>query len=253
MIREDRRSDHPFELFEMPEPAFERLLVRRDRRERRQRVAATAIGIAVVATIALFVARSSVDRATDRDIGDDPVATPVVQVHTGLHVAYVPPEGWTSTASTRRALILDAGAGRSVIVAGDVWAGPPGCTAPGSGPSGRRCATGVEGIFDWMASRDTLRITRRLRPVGIGGFDAFRIELEPAPGVTHAQTVLQRSGPGGEPAPAVILTPGMRLLVHLVLTDREGTFAVSVVAPADAFDAFAGDAEQVLASLEFRG
>lgn len=251
MIDDRERFDRAIALFEMPEPAYQRMLDRRDRRARTQRIAATAIGILVVAATAIFLGRSFVDGRTGRDVGTTPVETLDVRTDPGIHVAYALPEGWTSDDSAPDDLILDAGDGRSVIVSAHVWAGPRGCVATGSTGRGPRCRTNPAGIFAWLASRPSLEVTTGIRPVGIGGYDAFRLGVRTAGSETAAQPVLWR-GTGDRAIPVVTLRPGTRLLLHLVVTDRD-VFAVSIVSPAGDFDAFLADAEPVLASLEFAG
>lgn len=55
MIDEHERFERAFELFPMPEPSFDRLLRRRDRKRRNQRIAAGVVGAAVFAPIALAI------------------------------------------------------------------------------------------------------------------------------------------------------------------------------------------------------
>lgn len=65
MIDERERYERAFGLFDMPEPSWDRLIRRRDRGRRNQRIAAGAIGIAVfVAAIWILMAGSSFDRST---------------------------------------------------------------------------------------------------------------------------------------------------------------------------------------------
>jgi hypothetical protein len=51
MIDERERFERAFELFEMPEPAFERMLGRRDRKQRNRRIAAGIVGLLLVALV----------------------------------------------------------------------------------------------------------------------------------------------------------------------------------------------------------
>ena len=55
MIDEHERFEQAFELFPMPELSFDRLLRRRDRKRRNQRIAAAIVGVAVFAPIALAI------------------------------------------------------------------------------------------------------------------------------------------------------------------------------------------------------
>jgi hypothetical protein len=63
MIDEGERFEEAFELFERPEPAWERLVGRRDRKRRNQRIAAGVVGIAVFVAAIWFV---TADRPFDR-------------------------------------------------------------------------------------------------------------------------------------------------------------------------------------------
>src|SRR4029450_4386669 len=47
MIDERERYERAFQQFQMPEPAWDRLIRRRDRKRRNQRIAAGVVGIAV--------------------------------------------------------------------------------------------------------------------------------------------------------------------------------------------------------------
>ena len=63
MIDERERFEHAFSHFEMPEPGLERLLRRRDRKRRNQRVTAGIVGMAVfVAAIWIVATAGSFDR-----------------------------------------------------------------------------------------------------------------------------------------------------------------------------------------------
>lgn len=98
MIDERERYERAFELFEMPEPAFERLERRRDRRRRNRRVAAGAVGLAVAVLVLGGLLRSlALDRPIPADRGAqrepvvaiplDHAATQVVVGEGGVWVA----------------------------------------------------------------------------------------------------------------------------------------------------------------------
>jgi hypothetical protein len=64
MIDERERFEEAFELFDRPEPAWDRLIRRRDRKRRNQRIAAGVVGIAVfVAAIWIVTSGLSLDRS----------------------------------------------------------------------------------------------------------------------------------------------------------------------------------------------
>jgi hypothetical protein len=64
MIDERERFEEAFALFERPEPAWERLVLRRDRKRRNQRIAAGVVGIAVfVAAVWIVTSVGSLDRS----------------------------------------------------------------------------------------------------------------------------------------------------------------------------------------------
>jgi hypothetical protein len=90
--------------------------------------------------------------------------------------------------------------------------------------------------------------------VGIDGFDAFRLELESAPGVRGEQPVLQRTPQGAEARTVRVVSvqPGTRIGLYLILTDRQ-IYAMSIIASKHDFDAFMTAAERVIASFDFRG
>ena len=71
MIDERERFERAFELFRMPEPSFDRLVQRRDRKRRNQRVAAGVVGVMVFAAMVFAFAL-----AIRSDAGPKPANTP---------------------------------------------------------------------------------------------------------------------------------------------------------------------------------
>jgi hypothetical protein len=64
MIDERERFEEAFELFDRPEPAWDRLIRRRERKRRNQRIAAGVVGIAVfVAAVWIVTSGLSLDRS----------------------------------------------------------------------------------------------------------------------------------------------------------------------------------------------
>jgi hypothetical protein len=254
MTDERQRFDRAFELFEMPEPAVARLRDRRDRQIREQRLSAATIGIAVIGVTAFFLAQSFSASSPDRGVGGTSVSpTELPRLHSDLNVSYLLPKGWRLVEPSQpHDLILEAGAGQRLVVSDDVWAGPAGCVPPGSTDSGPRCRTNPGGILDWLWRRDALDVDR-FRPIGIDGYDAFLSEIEPAPGM-GAQRLLQRSAAqtGGRSSTVVSARPDTRVRLYVLATDR-GTFAVSLIAPTESFDAFVEEASLVIASFTFDG
>jgi len=101
MIDERERYERAFEVFDMPEPAFERMLRRDQRRRRSQRLAAGALGIAV-AVGAILVARGLTVSLPD-DVGTTPTPAPEGRARFdspmyGYSIVY--PDDWTVEPAT---------------------------------------------------------------------------------------------------------------------------------------------------------
>jgi WD40-like Beta Propeller Repeat len=80
MIDERERYERAFQQFQMPEPAWDRLIRRRDRKRRNQRIAAGVVGIAVfVAAVWAVTSGLSLDRSEKSVVpaGTGPVQTAV--------------------------------------------------------------------------------------------------------------------------------------------------------------------------------
>jgi len=80
MIDEHERYERAFQQFQMPEPAWDRLVGRRDRKRRNQRIAAGVVGIAVfVAAVWAVTSGLSLDRSEKSVVpaGTGPVQTAV--------------------------------------------------------------------------------------------------------------------------------------------------------------------------------
>jgi hypothetical protein len=108
MIDERERYERAFELFRMPEPSWDRLVDRRDRKRRDQRIAAGVVGIAVFLAAIWIFASSPFDRS----------ATPAVTGPTGPErVGFIglPPEGATPSAPEQGELVLSL-RGRSTTI-----------------------------------------------------------------------------------------------------------------------------------------
>jgi hypothetical protein len=113
MIDERERYEWAFQQFQMPEPAWDRLVGRRDRKRRNQRIAAGVVGIAVfVAAIWIVTSVGSFDKA-QTPAGPGPTETGPAE--TGLTVAPnahtegiigLPPEGATPSTPERGELVL---------------------------------------------------------------------------------------------------------------------------------------------------
>jgi hypothetical protein len=103
MIDQRRRFERAFGLFDMPEPALELLRTRRDRKRRNQRIAAGAVGLAVVIAGALFVVRAFEPRSSGRDVGVSPTRPRTVTFESrmyGYSLSY--PEAWTVQPASAR-------------------------------------------------------------------------------------------------------------------------------------------------------
>ncbi len=74
MIDEHERFERAFEQFPMPEPSFDRLLLRRDRKRRNQRIAAGVLGVAVFASIVLAIGLAMRSQPTPADTPPPTVA-----------------------------------------------------------------------------------------------------------------------------------------------------------------------------------
>jgi hypothetical protein len=80
MIDERERFEEAFALFERPEPAWERLVRRRDRKRRNQRIAAGVVGIAVfVAAIWIVTSGLSLDRSDSSVVPAEDGTAPAVK------------------------------------------------------------------------------------------------------------------------------------------------------------------------------
>ena len=80
MIDERERYERAFQQFQMPEPAWDRLIRRRDRKRRNQRIAAGVVGIAVfVAAVWAVTSGLSLGRSEKSVVpaGTGPVQTAV--------------------------------------------------------------------------------------------------------------------------------------------------------------------------------
>jgi hypothetical protein len=101
MIDERERYERAFRVFDMPDPAFERMLERDQRRRRSQRLAAGALGIAV-AVGAILVARGLTVSLPD-DVGTTPTPAPEGRARFdspsyGYSIVY--PSDWTVEPAT---------------------------------------------------------------------------------------------------------------------------------------------------------
>jgi hypothetical protein len=110
MIDERERFERAFEQFSMPEPSWDRLLRRRDRKRRNQRIAAGVVGIAVFAAavwgIWLAVREGAFHQTPRPAAPAPPVRTPSTAGIIGL-----PPEGATPSTPDRGELVLASWAG----------------------------------------------------------------------------------------------------------------------------------------------
>ena len=113
MIDERERYERAFQQFQMPEPAWDRLIGRRDRRRRNQRIAAGVVGIGIfVAAVLVVTSVGSFDRTQTPVV---PGGAETGPAETGPSVAPdpdaegfigVPPEGATPSTPERGELVL---------------------------------------------------------------------------------------------------------------------------------------------------
>ncbi len=114
MIDERERYERAFQQFQMPEPAWERLVDRRDRKRRNQRIAAGVVGIAVfVAAVWIVTGVGSLDRSQAPAVpGGAATATPTPTASASLaaagsfvseHYGYTirMPKGWSGAQATQ--------------------------------------------------------------------------------------------------------------------------------------------------------
>jgi hypothetical protein len=113
MIEERERYERAFQQFQMPEPAWDRLVDRRDRKRRNKRIAAGVVGIAVfVAAIWIVTTSWSFDRtqrpAVQGGSETGPTETgPSIAPDPGVVGSIgVPPEGATPSTPERGELVL---------------------------------------------------------------------------------------------------------------------------------------------------
>jgi hypothetical protein len=114
MIDGRERYERAFQQFQMPEPAWERLVDRRDRKRRNQRIAAGVVGIAVfVAAVWIVTGVGSLDRSQAPAVpGGAATATPTPTASASLaaagpfvseHYGYTiqMPSGWSGAQATQ--------------------------------------------------------------------------------------------------------------------------------------------------------
>jgi hypothetical protein len=120
MIDERERFEHAIELFEMPEPALPRLLDRRDRKRRNQRIAAGVVGFAVfVAAVGLMAVGGAFDRTqtpavpgptavTGPSMPPNPTGPAVTSPEDPVGFIGLPPEGARPSTPEVGELVLQA-------------------------------------------------------------------------------------------------------------------------------------------------
>jgi hypothetical protein len=114
MIDERERYERAFQQFQMPEPAWERLVGRRDRKRRNQRIAAGVVGIAVFVTaVWIVMGVGSLDRSQTPAVpGGAATATPTATASASVaaagpfaseHYGYTirMPSGWSGAQATQ--------------------------------------------------------------------------------------------------------------------------------------------------------
>jgi hypothetical protein len=173
MIDERERYERAFQQFQMPEPAWERLVGRRDRKRRNQRIAAGVVGIAVfVAAVWVVTSGGAFDRtqtpAVPGGAETGPIGTPTVGPDAGWDGVGFPPEGTAPSTPKKGKLVAyyDVIQGAGYVY---VYADGRVISYGGVGNSGR------EGIYE-----------RRLTPEGVelvrsGAVKAERFQLSSNP------------------------------------------------------------------------
>jgi hypothetical protein len=173
MIEERERYERIFELFEMPEPAFDRLVHRRDRKRRNERLAA---GVAAMALVLALGVAFGVAWLSSRNV---PADQPTPEPSTALPSA---PEDW--------ARVRFPGTGISSIAAGG-----PGLVAVGTDDVGWAIWTSSDGRT-W--DRVQQEFLNAFSDVTTGGPGLVAVGSQPDPG----------SGGPGDEAPVWTSTDG---------------------------------------------
>jgi hypothetical protein len=122
MIEERERYERAFELFEMPEPAFDRLVLRRERKRRNERLAA---GIAAMALVFALALAFGVAWLSSRKV---PADRPTPEPSTALPSA---PEDWNRVAFPGTGISSIATGGPGLVAVG-VDGGDDGTAAGGA-------------------------------------------------------------------------------------------------------------------------
>jgi hypothetical protein len=195
MIEERERYERAFELFEMPEPAFDRLVLRRERKRRNERLAA---GIAAMALVFALALAFGVAWLSSRNV---PADRPTPEPSTALPSA---PEDWNRVAFPGTGISSIATGGPGLVAVG-VDGGDDGTAAGGAiwtSSDGRAwdrvqqeflnafsdVTTGGPGLVAVGSQPDPGPVVRATklrcgpRPTGRAGSSPRRIRSSPEPG-----------------------------------------------------------------------
>lgn len=251
MIDERERLERAFGLFEMEEPAIDRLRRRRARKARRQRIGVVFVVAAIVVGVASFLTtgrplRTAVDTST-------PTLDARIEVAHG--VSFIKPVGWSYDAAYPEEIVVER------------EEAPRGSLRIGTDVAVPRCdrfredvqpdhSSQVE-LVAWLTA--TFPVTSTA-PITIGGIDGTVIDIAategaPPPGSCGGTLVVVEDwGDGSRSDHAWTLQPdhAARIIVVDHPNDEPGSGLVVIVdARPEKFDAILGDLQPVLDSIAF--
>ena len=250
MIDERERYERAFDLFEMPEPAFERMRRREHRRRRNQRLAAGALGVAIGG--ALFGALLGGIRGSGRDTGDPSPPVRTIEGTRGYHkmgFAFVLPDGWVEEGPRypKELSLHPAGSRGSILVGEDPWAPNGSSCRPASLPN---CLTSSTDLVSWLAGSTEL-VTTDPRSASLDGRAAVTLDVRTASGEGSAPFVVVSDWGqigAGPHTWELRQTHGARLFFF---SEEGRTLVIVLIAPREKFDAFLREAGPIVDAFDF--
>lgn len=251
MMDQRERYEQAYEVFEMPEPAFERMLVRRDRQRRNQRFAAGALGIAVAA--ALFGAVLGGIRGSGRNTGHPNPPDRTVEGTRGYHkmgLAFVLPNDWVEQgARYPKELILHPTGqqGNILFVGEDPWAPNGSSCRPANLPD---CLTSPTDLVAWLRDSKEL-ITTVPSPASLDGRDALTLDAQTAPSEGSVPFVVVSDWGQIGAGPHTWELRAADRARFFFFSEEGRTVVVVLSAPRERFDAFLLEAGPIVEAFDF--